>query len=1020
MKRINLVVVFGCLAFASLARAESSGGLDWSAWQRMPVLQDGRIMPLDSFARTAVTKICGEPCPRLGKLGALTNAEMGALSQDELQRLARECQPRKFLAAELVYAWTVEPEKWDDVPFLLADDETLRGEVLDVPLRGEDGSRLRYVSPRQIRMSKKFSALITEMEKIQDEAQQKKEKPKFSALQEKVKAKVVKLSEAIGLFFQLSYDPGRPGKASPWLQSDFREANPWLMSDFAALENSWGRFAKDLAQHPALTVQANNLRQAADDEQARQKLQQDLFFQRAQDADEAMQSFVTQWRSVQSGDKAVRSVEPVAAEVRRLIAALDATMHELAKSELPDPSLLIEDENDTIRDNRQILLRWTKSLSLKAAQLPWGLYSAGGEAVSIVPSLEATALEADRYRSEIHPWISLQALLQASPDLLRGYPPADVQRIRAAWRDARAAYDLSRGDPERPRQFSQAMWQFTGEVRELAKTIEPDRQRLPIVEYDRGLLAKTAYPASFATYAEVLYNYVDPFVWSGRASLLAACILALSLLALRKPLFWTGVAVMIVAVALIAAGFLVRMYITHWAPVTSMFETVVWVTMCISLLTLWMTFLPLLGPTSKTAWSLTAIPGSWEVSTPPVGSPSADDPFAAESPGNSARGALARRGKNGREKTVAELSDNSRPGLRAVALTLRFVLFVAGVFGLLCYMGVLGSGYGGSGSGFRLQAMLPQTDLGASTPNLSASLVWAASMFVAVIFVWYLPRILPSVLLAIPMSLALAGREEAAERMEKIYRWRFVVLAGAVASFLAALAANYAPFPKDIEALMPVLRSNFWLGIHVLTIVTSYAGALAAWKIGNLALGFFVFGRYTTVEGKRRPPAFCGTLAWLNYRVMQVTVLLLAAGTILGGLWADVSWGRFWGWDPKEVGALIALLILLTALHGRRAGWHGDLSLAIGSVMGFGGVIWAWYVVNFILNAGLHSYGQGEGGQWMWLAGVGTVQLLFAAAAVARAMIETGQPATAPQSERTLASRPAIALGHPLAGGGSN
>ena len=246
-----------------------------------------------------------------------------------------------------------------------------------------------------------------------------------------------------------------------------------------------------------------------------------------------------------------------------------------------------------------------------------------------------------------------------------------------------------------------------------------------------------------------------------------------------------------------------------------------------------------------------------------------------------------------------------------------------------------------------------------------------------------------------PDVLGLGAERKGPERMEKIYRWRIVALVGALSSFLAALAAIHAPFPKDIEALNPVLRSNFWLGIHVLTITTSYAAVGVAWMIGNMALGFFAFGPYVVDEGKRRPPVFCGTLASLNYRVLQVAVLLLAAGTILGGLWADVSWGRFWGWDPKEVGALIALLVIMTALHGRRAGWHGDLSLAIGSVWGFCGVIWAWYVVNFILNAGLHAYGQGDDGQWVWLVVVAGVQLLFVATAVARVMIETDQPAAA-------------------------
>ncbi len=958
MKRRILVAVLGLLALSATARGEESGGLDWSAWQRMPVLQDGRIMPLDSFARAQVKKICGDVHPSLGKLGSLTTAEMSSLTPEEIKRLAVEGRPRRFLAAELLYSWTVEPEKWEDVPFLIADDETFRTDVLGVPLLGEDGSRLRHVSPRQVRLSKKFVAVLTEIEKMQEEAQQKKRKPELSAVQENARS----LDEALGLFIQLSYDPGRTGKN-----------NPWLESDFAGMQKSWERFTRALSQRPMLTVQADNLRMSDEDEKAMQLLKQKLqpclqaeqqqaeMFQIAEKTDQAMRDFVTAWTSIQTARKPIQNIERQAAALRRLTAGLDAKMRELADSDLPDPAILIEDNTDVIRGNRQILARWTKDLALQAAQLPWSPYSAGSEAICIVPALEATALEADRYRSEIRPWISLQALLRGSPGLLRGYPSSDVQKIRADWREAKTDY-INRGENGSASQFAQSMGQFTADVRGLAQAIEPDRQQLPIVERDRGLLAKTAYPAVFATNAEVLYNRVDPFFWSGCASLAAACIFGLSFLGLRKPFFWSGIGLMVVGVALIAGGFVSRMYITHWAPVTSMFETIVWVTMCVSLLTLWLTFLPLLEPTSKIAWGLTAIPGTWE--------------------------AKPRRGA-----TAAEPPQPSHPGLRALALALRLVLFLGGVLVGLSYMDVLGPASGSSGYHLRWDAMLPRADLGSSMPNSSASLVWAASMFMAVIFVWYLPRILPSALLAIPMSLALAGREEAAERMEKIYRWRVVAMGGAVASFIAALAANYAPFPRDIQALMPVLRSNFWLGIHVLTEVTAYAATCTAWVIGNVAIGFFAFGRYRTVNGQRRPPAFSGTLASLNYRVLQVAVLLLTAGTILGGLWADVSWGRFWGWDPKEVGALIALLIMITALHGRRAGWHGDLSLAIGSICGFGGVMWAWYVVNFILNAGKHSYGAGEGGQWAWLVAMVAVQGLYVAMAVARVRMETRQPA---------------------------
>ncbi len=328
---------------------------------------------------------------------------------------------------------------------------------------------------------------------------------------------------------------------------------------------------------------------------------------------------------------------------------------------------------------------------------------------------------------------------------------------------------------------------------------------------------------------------------------------------------------------------------------------------------------------------------------------------------------------------------------------MRLVLFLAALYivGVIpALQGWLSHSTGDSaygGQDYSLVSFLPRTDIGATLPGASSTLVWLASLFVAGTFTWYVPRLIPSALMAIGMSVALARRPESAEAMEKIYSWRVVAMAGALASFLAAITANYAPFPRDIQALMPVLRSNFWLGIHVLTITSSYAAVASSWVIGNVALGWYIFGKYRTDE--RRPPAFCGTLANLNYRVVQISVLLLAAGTILGGLWADVSWGRFWGWDPKEVGALIALLILLTAVHGRRAGWPGDLTLAIGSVMGFFGVLWAWYVVNFLLNAGLHSYGAGEGGRWVWLVVVVGLQILYILAAVFRVSAETGHRA---------------------------
>jgi ABC-type transport system involved in cytochrome c biogenesis permease subunit len=193
--------------------------------------------------------------------------------------------------------------------------------------------------------------------------------------------------------------------------------------------------------------------------------------------------------------------------------------------------------------------------------------------------------------------------------------------------------------------------------------------------------------------------------------------------------------------------------------------------------------------------------------------------------------------------------------------------------------------------------------------------------------------------------------------LELIYRRRVIAIGGATVAMLATIVANVMPadMGNSIRNLTPVLRSNYWLSIHVLTIVSSYAAFALALVLGNIVLGQFIHGRVQR--------ATINTNLLFTYRAVQVGVLLVAAGTILGGMWADVSWGRFWGWDPKEVWALIVLLTYLALLHGRFAGWIKQFGMAAGAVLCFTAVLMSWYGVNFVLGAGLHSYGFETGGQ---------------------------------------------------------
>jgi len=206
---------------------------------------------------------------------------------------------------------------------------------------------------------------------------------------------------------------------------------------------------------------------------------------------------------------------------------------------------------------------------------------------------------------------------------------------------------------------------------------------------------------------------------------------------------------------------------------------------------------------------------------------------------------------------------------------------------------------------------------------------------------------------------------------EAIYRCRYFLLGAVPVAVVSLILADTQPMILDrsIDPLVPVLNDNFWLTTHVLTITISYAAFALALGVAHIALGKVIFGIKPSTA-----------LYNYVYRALQIGVLLLAIGTILGAVWANYSWGRFWDWDPKETWALIALLGYLFILHGRIAGKWGGFGLAVGAVLGFQSIIMAWYGVNFILGVGLHSYGFGTGGL---PAAIGFVLVEFAFVALA-------------------------------------
>lgn len=205
-------------------------------------------------------------------------------------------------------------------------------------------------------------------------------------------------------------------------------------------------------------------------------------------------------------------------------------------------------------------------------------------------------------------------------------------------------------------------------------------------------------------------------------------------------------------------------------------------------------------------------------------------------------------------------------------------------------------------------------------------------------------------------------------------RGRWFLVGAMPVAILSLILADTQPTILDpsIQPLVPVLRDNFWLVVHVLTIVSSYAPLALALGVAHVVLGKVILGQRVDER-----------LYQYIYRCLMVGIFLLGTGTILGGIWANYSWGRFWGWDPKETWALIAFLSYLAVLHGRIAGWWGGFGLAVGAFVCFQTVIMAWYGVNFILGKGLHSYGFGTGGLPAVLTFV-VLEMVFLAAALVR------------------------------------
>jgi ABC-type transport system involved in cytochrome c biogenesis permease subunit len=190
---------------------------------------------------------------------------------------------------------------------------------------------------------------------------------------------------------------------------------------------------------------------------------------------------------------------------------------------------------------------------------------------------------------------------------------------------------------------------------------------------------------------------------------------------------------------------------------------------------------------------------------------------------------------------------------------------------------------------------------------------------------------------------------------ESFFRTSIALAVGAVTGGLSLFIAHFLSLDTGdtMEMMQAVLDTNFWLATHVTCITFGYTAMFVAGFMGVAYILLGVFTRLLSGDGATM-------LGKMIYGVLCFAMFLSFTGTVLGGIWADQSWGRFWGWDPKENGALLIVIWAALILHARWGGMVKPRGIAVLAVLGNAVTAWSWFGTN-LLGVGLHSYGFMDG-----------------------------------------------------------
>ena len=914
-------------------------------FRQIPVFHQGRIKPFDSYAKEMLEQVCNTTKGYV-KLDMGLYFPAGNPSED-IDHLFPEPEV-KWTATEIVLSWLTEPERWEEVPFIYAAHNDVR-EIIDVQVAD---LTFKYVSPAELMESESLKDWLAD--------QGNADSPSFKLIE--------KVLGRLDTFRGVSLQADSPLTGSIQIadvgdRKNFctsvrkivdllNEVKPGeqkslfdRLNDHAQSFSAQGASGQELAQSINQSLAYSELMQI--------KSAKILGFP-LPDADYIQEVTTPEKMAVTEIAKDVRAycyyTNQLAGNFSSLLDELRNSQFGLSKSQLDQYQLEFREMSTKAHE-----------LYLLSLQLQEVLY-ANRHTMLVIPSSNPYTLAKNRDEGKnAQPWLSLQAVLHdALPSedevmkigLLAPLKESRITRVRRSWDKLQDAYVQRNASA-----FDTAQADFLESLQTLGEEATDARdaaigKTLSSTNRDPDVMDYTAYPAGAAfqrVQAEIKYNDSKPFQYTAVFSFLALIAFALSFgtNSVKRIAFYSGVTTLMIGLLWTVYGFYLRVTITGWAPVTNMYETIIFVPFIVSLLAAWFLLTPVTLAGIKDSWRLTAAPFLKDI------------PFLNES-----------RELSTSQQTRFTVQTWHVAGYISTAARLVLIYF------LFYYLTQKPYGDGG-----RSYFELTPTDWS----SLNRIGVWAVGLVCLILTLWIIPRFI----IATCMSPCLivqdyfhrrVNQETSQKAFDEMHKRRFFGIGGTFMTGIGGLVlllSNSLPADAQIVSenfspLQPVLRSNFWLTIHVLTIVASYGAGGLALGLGTIALGYYIFGKYRlpaggVATGAHRPPEQCATLAQYCYRSIQVAVLLLAVGTILGGLWADVSWGRFWGWDPKEVWALISLLIYLAFLHARFAGWLNNFGMIAGTIAGFSMIMMSWVGVNFGLpllsdtgSVGLHSYGAGE------------------------------------------------------------